>query len=61
MRPASSTHQSSAGRPSSNSRSPGVVRHLLAGSRQLGDLLVGEAVEDRDRAQLVEERHVAAR
>ena len=34
----------------------GVVRHLLARRREVGHLLVGEAVEDRDRAQLVDER-----
>jgi hypothetical protein len=38
-----------------------VVRLLLAGGGELGNLLVGEALEDGDGAQLVDERHVAAR
>ncbi len=61
MRPDSSTHQSSAGRPSSKRSVARGVRHLLARGGELGHLLVREAVEDRDGTQLVGERHVAAR
>jgi hypothetical protein len=39
----------------------GGVRHLVTGGGQLGHLLVGEAVQDRDRAQLVVQHQVVAR
>ena len=39
----------------------GVVRRLLARRGELGHLHVGEAVEDGDGSQLVDEGHVAAR
>ena len=61
IRPDSSTHQSSAGRPSSNSRTPASYVSSVARGREVGHLLVREAVEDRDGAELVDEAHVCAR
>ena len=53
--PSSSTHQTSAGRPSWKSVSPGVeARSSPEPASELGELGVVEAVEERERAQLRE-------
>ena len=59
--PSTSTHQKSACSPSRNSSTPGSIAHLGAGRDQLGELVVGQPVEEGERPQVLDAHQIVAR
>ena len=61
MAPSTSTHQKSACSPSRNRSTPGSMRNLGTAVDQLSELLVGQALEDAQRAEVVDAHQIVAR
>ena len=59
--PSSRTHQKSAGSPSLNSSSLASNATFSPTASEIGQLLVGQPVEEEDRAELVDQHQIVAR